>query len=497
MSVSLAGWVDRGGFSPNAGQFPIRVERHLNRFVAAHLPGVTTVTAGTRYYALHGLVAQTAADQGLTEDQTIRLLRRAEVLLAYVTHVHGLTSPHPSWVPSPHGIDRLLRTAVGGQGLDLEIAQASYSVAKWGFSGAYRGSELTLKILDNAGFQPGEWFDQEAASSVLRDLIDLARGGDRHVTSGNAHDLVGACLCSTPTAADGRWLSSLLSGDAQADLTKPTLGGLLWQFGHLAAIAMTVADITDANSLGDRIMFDLDLREHPALVGHVGPPRWRGALFRKESVYSWRLIWRHLNDMVGGARPVDELIAAFADQLPAVRLGDFVGTLPACVDGLQRPHDAERQLGELPELERWLAVLILGSQRLQHLTGEERRGFYSALEVTQGLWEELTPGWFAEQVEQFRDRPMRELGRALATTLVNRSQRVALWKSRYDPRTQVLSYPARLRVRDGVAVRVYEETAPVPATRIPQYLSIAQQAGMFSAVEGEPLRLGPNGASLV
>lgn len=60
MTVTEAGWVDSGSFRPNPGQFPIRVERHLNSFVADHLPGVTTVTNATRYYALHGRVARTS-----------------------------------------------------------------------------------------------------------------------------------------------------------------------------------------------------------------------------------------------------------------------------------------------------------------------------------------------------------------------------------------------------------------------------------------------------
>ena len=120
MPVSQTAWVDNGAFSPNRGQFPIQVERHLNAFVADHLPGVTTVTLGARYYSLHGHVAYYANQAGLDEEQTRRLLRRSEVLLAYATHRHGSDSDHPDATPPGHGIDAILRLSDGGAGgIDL------------------------------------------------------------------------------------------------------------------------------------------------------------------------------------------------------------------------------------------------------------------------------------------------------------------------------------------------------------------------------------------
>jgi hypothetical protein len=495
MTVTDAGWVDTGSFRPNAGQFPIRVERHLNSFVGAHLPGVTTVTNATRYYALHGRVARISQDEQLDEGATIELLRRSEALLAYVTRLHSTDASHDKRVPAPHGIDAILRGARTSNGLDICKAADTYSDAKWAFSNPYRGSELTLKILSPGSFTPGEWYDDMAARSVLEPLIDVVRTADV-LTDDDVTQLSPACLCTTPVSGDGEWLARLLSGDPSRPASSPTVGGLLWQFGHMTAVATTVGEVTGANSLSELVMFDPTLHDHPDLAGMVAPLRWRGALLRKESVYAWRLIWRDINGLVGGARPVNELVEAFADQLPSTGVGHFRSQLPPRIDACGRPRAAERELGHLQQLQQWLGQLILGAERLGDLGGPELRGFRGPQEHTRGVWEELSPGWFAEQLESFSTRSLRDLGRHLATALIHRSQRVALRKSRFDARKQVLAFPARLHVRDGIAVQVYDETAPVPATRIPQYLSIARQAGMFTADAKGRLTLGPNGGRL-
>lgn len=495
MTVTDPGWVDTGSFRPNPGQFPIRVERHLNSFVGDHLPGVTTVTNATRYYALHGLIARIVQDEDLDEPGSLDLLRRSEALLAYVTRVHAASSEHDKRTPAPHGIDAILRSGRTSTGIDLPQAARVYSDAKWAFSNPYRGSELTLKILAPGAFKPGEWYDDNAARSRLASLVDAARHA-AEVTDAEAAELAPACLCTTAASEDGAWLARLLSGDPAQPPDTPTVGGLLWQFGRMVATATQIGDVENADTLADLVMFDPMLRDHPKLAGMVAPLRWRGALLRKESVYALRLIWRDINRLVGGARPVHELVAAFADQLPTKTVSEFRGSLPVRIDASGNPRPAERDLGDRFDVERWLAVLMLGAGRISDLDGQELRGFRGTQEHTRGVWEELSPGWVAELLDRYSGRSVRDLGQILAETLVHRSQRVALWKSRYDPRKQVLSFPARLHVRDGIAVKVFEETAPVPATRIPQYLSIARQAGMFVTDSSGRLTIGPNGGGL-
>lgn len=497
VTVSQAAWVDNGSFRLNQGQFPIRVERHLNSFVGAHLPGVTTVTNAARYYALHGLIARIAQDEALDEPSTINLLRRSEALLACVTRLHSTSNDasHDKSTPAPHGIDAIMRTARTSNGFDLERAAEVYSDTKWGFSSPYRGSELTLNVLAPGAFTPGKWYDDARARAALGSLVNAARNTD-NVTDVELADLSLSCLCTTPFSSDGSWIAELLSGDDGQPVARPTVGGLLWQFGRMAAVAMTVGQVTNAETLADLVMFDPMLHDHPAVVSMVAPQRWRGALLRKESVYAWRLIWRSINGLVGGARAVDDLVAAFVDELPATGVSHFRAALPRHLDDAGRPRPAERELDGVPDLHGWLARLMLGANRLNDLTAEELRGFRGPQEHSRGVWEELSPGWVVGKLDTYADRSVRDLGRDLALSLISRSQRVALWKSRFDVRNQIMSFPARLHVRDGIAVQVFAETAPVPATRIPQYLSITRQAGMFVADGCGSFGIGPNGGRI-
>lgn len=495
MTVTEAAWVETRGFRPNPGQFPIRVERHLNNFVAAHLPGVTTVTSATRYYALHGLIARIAADEELDDEGAVQLLRRSESLLACVTRNHATDPTHEGQAPSAHGIDAIMRVARTSSGYDLVAAAQVYAQAKWAYANPYRGSELTLKVLAPGGFTPGEWYDDTAARSVLGPLVAAARESDE-ISDTELSGLSAACLCTTATSPDGAWLARLFSGDPSQLGERPNLGGLLWQFGRMTAVATTVGEVAGADSLADLVMFDPVLRDDPRLAELVAVERWRGALLRKESVHAWRLIWREINVLVNGARPVNDLIEAFADLLPTTTVAAFRASLPSALDDERRPRRAERDVAALPGLERWLARLMLGADRLDDLTAEELRGYQGREEYVHGQWEELSPGWVAEKAAGYAGRSLRDLGRDLALALIHRSQRVALWKSRFDSSTQSLSFPARLHVRDGMAVRVFDETAPIPATRIPQYLSIARQAGLFAADDDGRLSLGPNGTSL-
>ena len=99
MPVSQTAWVDNGAFSPNRGQFPIQVERHLNAFVADHLPGVTTVTLGARYYSLHGHVAYTP-----TRSVLMRSRRGAccDVARSCWPTPPTVTPAHPTIQTTPH-----------------------------------------------------------------------------------------------------------------------------------------------------------------------------------------------------------------------------------------------------------------------------------------------------------------------------------------------------------------------------------------------------------
>jgi hypothetical protein len=166
----------------------------------------------------------------LDEPTTVHLLRRCEVLLAHVTHRHTSNPDHNRRTPAGHGIDAIVRLSGGGN-VDLAkcAAARAYAQPKWGFSTAYRGSELTLKILDQSGYVPGEWHDPTATQAALGALVERARDRDE-VTDIEADELHAACLCRMATDDDGPWFARLPSGqpgslgEKKAPAAQPDVG---------------------------------------------------------------------------------------------------------------------------------------------------------------------------------------------------------------------------------------------------------------------------------
>ena len=352
-----------------------------------------------------------------------------------------------------------------------------------------------MKILDQAGFLPGAWHKPDA-TEALDGLVERAQGDDE-ITAAEADQFHASCLCKMAAAGDGPWLARLLAGEPNSIEPKPTRGGLLWQLGRLITVAITENEVHGSSDLGRLIMFDHALADDPALAGMVGPDLWRGGLLRAESVWAWRRIWRDINEThlkPTGVLAVRELVDLFADSLADVPLSAFLDYLPPVVDGNGRPLAAERNLDHLSDVERWLAIVVLGSKRPVHLNHNERIGFAGRNELHGTQWEELTPGWTEQLLARHGNGSLRDLGRDIALILINRSQRVALRKANYNPAKQTFSFPARIHVRDGVAIRVFAETAP--ATRLPQYLSIARQAGLYATAPDGRLTSGPNGGFL-
>jgi len=74
--VSGPTWSDAGS-TTYTGRFPLSVERHVMTMVDRLVPGVTTVTLNARYYAPHGLVADTARRRDEADRSGRRWGRRA------------------------------------------------------------------------------------------------------------------------------------------------------------------------------------------------------------------------------------------------------------------------------------------------------------------------------------------------------------------------------------------------------------------------------------
>ena len=145
VAVVGPGWgdPDSGRFG---GRYPLAVERHTMRQVAALVPGVTTVTPHARYYTLHALVAAEASERGLAaaEQWTCCNGRSRD------GSSHAGTRTPPGF-PQPHGSDRIAPALRTGR-LDVTALSAPnvYVQAQWGFSGPYVGSESLLGLVDTS-----------------------------------------------------------------------------------------------------------------------------------------------------------------------------------------------------------------------------------------------------------------------------------------------------------------------------------------------------------
>lgn len=483
VTVEGPGWVDHSA-EPIMGLFPLAVEQYLNRAVAIHAPGVTTVTTTARYYALHGLLAAEAHRRGLDNDDALALLRRTEVAYALVCMAHEDRVGHERWLPAPHGQDRL-RAALREGPVDLAVAAGRgtgrYADSAIGFLGPYRGSEMTLGVLSKDGFAPGTDFDAAGARDALGAVLSLASSGAR-LSLEDLDGLSDACLCHAATGPDGEWLARRFAG---RPAEPQTVAGVLGQTMQLIAAITATETITGTDDLGDAIMYSSVVADHPN-SGRIWR-QWRGLRQRAESVYAWRLLWTHMCDYLSeeGALTRDRLGERLADELPDLSVARFQAELPPVVDPRGAPLAAEREMsiGGRGVVERALAVLLLGAQRHLQFADDapERLGFEGGPDERRLRVEELSPFWVAALAEAWGPRSVRDLGAHLATVMVNRAQRVAMSKSYFRKGGFVM--PVRIMLHDDLVVRRFGEVARFPSLRLTQLMSITRQVGLLDVNE--------------
>jgi hypothetical protein len=478
--VQGPGWVDHTTI-PISGLFPLSVERYLNSAVAHHAPGVTTVTSAARYYALHAMVAHEKQKTGLSDQDARALLRRVEVVYATVCRAHKQTTEHPDdWNVDAHGNDFLRdRLAAGPVKLSevADIGSGTYAKASWGFWGPYRGSEMMLTVLDTKGFLPGPGYDDSAVRGALGPVLELAQ----KATTIGLSDVAGlgaACLCQTSHGTDGAWLAHLFAGDADAGGTV----GILGQTMRMLATAMTTTTLTSERDLAQFVMYDPTLLQHDRLAIHEVCRRWRGIVMRAESVNAWRFLWGDLCAQLPtqGATPQGELRDWLADLAPTGTVQQFADSLPPTVGDYGEPLPAEldQVLGNPQDPMRRIAVILLGARRQQELKDSELLGFRGRPNRPEAV-EELSPHWVNSVFQSWGPRPMRDFNAHLVDVMLNRSQRIALRKSRYDRKTGNFTIPSRVNVRDGLVFRLFGEVPRQPSLRWTQLLSMGRQVGLF------------------
>jgi hypothetical protein len=182
----------------------------------------------------------------------------------------------------------------------------------------------------------------------------------------------------------------------------------------------------------------------------------------------------------------------------------FLAGLPDTVDAQGQPAPAERaaEVLDAPQPLRCLNILALGAQRHGQLRGQELLGFQGP---DQDVFEELAPMWLASRLLTWADRPTRDFAADLVDVLINRSQRIALLKTRFDRKTGRVTIPTRVQVRDDIVYQLHTETALKASLRWWQLLRMGEQTGLFRRESapgtpdslGDTWRLGPRGDLLV
>lgn len=455
-----------------AGRYPLSVEAHVIRMVALLVPGATTVTPHSRYYALHALAACEAKRRGLDRAQTLELLRRCEVVLGAVSVLHD----HRGF-PRAHGADVIAPHVANRDGVDIaglhKPRKGAYVEAQAGYWSPYIGSELLLQIVENGRTPlPGPRCDEGAVREGLDGLLDLA--AQDHISADDLRAASHLCLCAGGSRADGAWLRGLLctpplqegSSLAQVDTTRRETAQLLARVvDHHGEVASITSAFLRTVAFG-RFADD----DRVSRFGVTEP--WRGLLLRHYSVGAWRRIWSWLVDQVEDLVPPTQLAEAFAAQLPDTTVRGFVEGLPAITsDGAPAPAEeiVRADAGAVPARE--LAVLAIGGLRADALAGAAREAFV-------GRDFELAPRWVARRLEAHADQPLRDFGRDMTSDLVVRARRIAMLKMRRGKDGR-LALPTRLHERGGQLYRTSREGSGDVGLRVAQLTTVLAGVGVF------------------
>lgn len=456
-----------------AGRYPLSVEAHVIRMVALLVPGATTVTPHSRYYALHALAASEAARRSLDRSATLELLRRCEVVLGGISVLHE----HRGF-PRAHGADVIAPHLARHGTLDIatlhEPRKGAYVEAQAGYWSPYIGSELLLQIIDNGRSPlPGPRCDEQAVRDGLDGLLDLAARDE--ISADELREAHHLCLCAGGPRTDGAWLRRLLCAppmddsasvanvDAARRETAQLLARVVAHHGEVGSVTSTFLTTVAFGRF-------VDEDERANKLGVTQP--WRGLLLRHYSVGAWRRIWSWLVDQVEDFVPPTDLEAAFADALPDLTVRQFIDDLPATVaDGAPAPAEEIVRGTDWSRPARELAVLATGALRTDDLTGAARETFV-------GRDIELAPRWMQRRLVAHPDQSLRDFGRELTADLLTRARRVAMLKIRRG-RDGRLALPTRLHERGGNLYRTSREGAGDVGLRVGQLTTVLAGVGVF------------------
>lgn len=479
-TVEGPAWTGKG-LHESAGRYPLSVEGAVFRLVDHLLPGIITTTRQSRMYSVHALAWAEAHERGLDAEEAALFVRRCEVVVTAVHHVH---ENHLQPVRSAHGEERIEHFIDGGT---LNVADGSRlgGMSNAGFANVYLGPAVTVGLLSpDRPPRAGERSNLGALREGLADLCSLADRDSIQVAELEA--AAHLCLCGGAGAADGGHLRHVLfeavDEDRHDDRNRRLTCGLLLE------------------AIGDGEVGDVDsaFRERwgfgPPVAGATPEKAWvergwRAAILRNYSVSAWRGLWWWLvAQLAEEPMTVKRLGRRLAAEVEQISLRELAGSLPARTDG-ERLLPAEFELEEEDWTPmRFLRMLALGAKRLEDLDRETVSAY-----VGSDL-RDLGPGWVAIQLEEHAHHGLDVFARDLVEILVRRARRVALGKTQLvDGRPRL---PSRVRDRDGLLSARGEEGAGEVSLRIRSLTEILIGLGALTRDQQGTVSATPLGREL-
>lgn len=453
-------WADHG-LSQQAGRYPLAVEGPVFRAVEALVPGVSTVTRYIRYYAFYAAFAQYAATKGLDAEGCQRLLRRSEVVFA-AAHL-AVSAENANG--TAHGVDGV-RAFCGdvvdvAQAADLRERGKSYSPRQWGFWAQYGGPSAVLGTvtLENGALRPGRHQCPPEVYELFEPVFSLA--GRDSVPIGELAALDRVVLHSE-YRPEITWMAGIFTA-TQGNQHDPerwepddrTRRATLRVLGRAVQLH-GMSEHSFEEMLRSAVAFGGQIETDPVLSSIEQSQGWRGVLLRHYSVGAWRRLWAALVRSIGregddADRSRDELRAWLADLLPSTSVGRALDDLMPLHDGAGHPVPRERQLlqkGDRADQLVNVQLLLIGGRRSQELRGVARKIFLGSRRRKREVGEILDPTWVYYLTQEYRDRPLKDLGARLVDDMLAQAIRVARAKMRRDPATGRLQMFSRVHERN-------------------------------------------------
>ncbi|TDD40563.1 hypothetical protein E1287_00910 [Actinomadura sp. KC06] len=497
-------WSQRG-IEQRAGRYPLRVEAPVLRAIELLVPGISSVTRYVRYYALYAALGAHAAEHDLDGAASLRLLRRSEVVLAGVSRLHDAPD---AWPGMAHAVDEV-RHSLHADVLHVGAAarmdgDQPYSPRRSGFWSQYLGPSTVLgtAVNEDDAPRPGRHACPPDVAALFAPLWSDA-GAD--VLDGARLEALAPLAMQAAERPEVRWMRGLFTAtrngrhdpeewgpdDHRRRATFRMLARAVHLHGGDAALGWEVC-ARSAVAFGPEAETDPVLRHVDNVLG------WRGLLLRNYSVSAWRRLWAALVRSIGSQdgdadRSLDELRAWLADPMPATSLRACIGELPDTMGGGQ-PAPAERQIMQDADRRDPLVnvkLLLVGGRRTGELSGEARTTFLGTQHDI------LNPLWVARLIDDFADRPMRDLAVRLVDDMLAQARRVALAKTHPDANGRMKVF-SRVHERGGRYYKTGDEGDGDIGTRLHQAGDFAQQLGLLDhRAEDGTASLTPLGADLL